>query len=848
MNVIKKKPAMPYSLIFKEAKRLHDLGFAIHWLHPRSKRPVESGWTTGPRKKWKELDATFKAGYNIGVRIGTPSKLEKGYLCVVDVDVKSADPKHLGEALEAVVELLGGEGCPEVSSGRGNGSRHYYCVTPSPFKTYNPAQSREIVKVKMPSKRPSKAELRDLSADEIEAGIRLSHAWEISLYSDGRQVVLPPSVHPDSGELYQWKRPISATTDLPVLNFHQARSEVLLSEDDEIALTREGENHVCVCVGGNKAPVKSCRHCRGMPGSTGPVREAHPATERSEVAAQSKPALTDFKVEKVDLEWLEISDAVKLGITEGKGVEDRSGFLLRASTALISAGLSQNEVLSVLTDPKTFLGAVGYEHAKTKDRARAAAWIYRYTFKKVKAERSGEGVFGDADEMPKARELSKKEAEELEAEFSEMRHWKQDIIRQGNGLPQKLVSNVVRILENEVSDKVVQRDEFSYRDIYTCKTPWGAKKGDIISDDHIATIKYWLGQTHGFEPPDTVISDALIVLATKNAFDPVKDFLESLPVWDEKQRLDTWLSEHFEAEGHPEYLAQVFRKWMVAMIVRVYHPGAKFDWMPIFEGNQGVGKSSFGRLLVGDKYFLDWLPNLNDKDSALGLQGIWAVELGELSQFRRNELESIKAFVTRTIDKVRPPYGRRQIESARRCVFFGTTNRTNYLTDETGNRRFKPVKVGSLDFDALRRDRLQLFSEAKRLFDQKKETEKTLDLTGEAKKFERQIHAEKMIEDDSNAMTEAMQDFIEKVELKKINFSLERFRILDLFEGVGPLGRWKPENRNLVFAAKMLKRLGGEDRFIQGRKFWKIEAKYTNFRQPPPTTIFGNDFEEHSFI
>ncbi len=403
------------------------------------------------------------------------------------------------------------------------------------------------------------------------------------------------------------------------------------------------------------------------------------------------------------------------------------------------------------------------------------------------------------------------------------------------------------ILKNQIDENVVKRDLFAYRDTYDCDTPWGGVKDAIIGDDDVAKIKYWLGVHFRFEPTDSVISDALTVLACQNAYDPVKDLLDGLPVWDQKPRLDTWLTNHFEAQGAPEYLAQVFRKWMFAMVLRVYQPGAKFDWMPIFEGTQGIGKSSFGRLLVGDRYFLDWLPNLNDKDSALSLQGMWGVEMGELSQFRRNELENIKAFITRTVDKLRPPYGRRLIESPRRCVFFGTTNRETYLTDETGNRRFKPIVVGNLDFTALRRDRVQLFAEAKWLYDQKIESEMTLELTGEAKIFERKIHHEKMVEDDSNAMLESMRDFVEKVDQKRVNFDLQKFRVMDLFEGVGPLARWKPENRNLMFAAKMLKKLGADSRFVKGRKTWRVGG-LDEFSGRPTHPNNTNENDELSFV
>lgn len=790
--------------ILKEAKRLHRLGFAIHWLRPKSKVPVEAGWTTGPRKGWQYLKGTYQPGFNVGVRLGAASEIMAHailrYLAVVDLDVKSTLPHHRKEALAAVKKLLGDLRCPIVMSGRGNGSRHYYCQTKKPFKTFNAAQSTELITVLMPSKKPSKKELQELSEKQIAEGWRISHAWEISLYSEGRQVVLPPSIHPDSGEMYSWYRSIERAEDIPELRIEDLELPTGAELPDDVARARLGSD-------------SSAGVAQSVPGG-------NKKTERSE-------GLTlNFSVEPVEFEWLPISKRIREAIVNGTGVTDRSGFLLQASTALISAGLSQNEVLTVLTDPNTFLGAVGYDHAKTKNRSRAAEWIYRYTFKKVAAEREATGVFGKASEAA-GRKLSAEEIEKQNSDFKSERHWSQDLVRggpKGDGPPKALVGNVVLILKNQIGEDLVKRDLFAIRDTYNKKTPWGGRKNEIVTDDDVANIKYWLGQTWRFEPGKEVIFDALTVIACQNSFDPVRDMLEALPAWDGQERLNTWIAKYFEGDGEPEYLAQVFRKWMVAMVMRVYRPGAKFDWMPIFEGNQGIGKSSFGRLLVGDKYFLDWLPNLNDKDSALSLQGMWGVEMGELSQFRKNDLENIKAFISRTVDKLRPPYGRKLMESARRCVFFGTTNRETYLIDETGNRRFKPMMVGNLNFKQLAKDRLQLFAEAKHLFDQKRETELTLELTGKAKEYERKIHLEKMVEDDSNLMRETMVGFIEKFHKNQVEFNFDKFQISDLFKGGGPLGGlWRSDGRNAKFAAKMLRNLGGQKRKVRGNNYWKIE-------------------------
>jgi len=318
------------------------------------------------------------------------------------------------------------------------------------------------------------------------------------------------------------------------------------------------------------------------------------------------------------------------------------------------------------------------------------------------------------------------------------------------------------------------------------------------------------------------VFEALTVLVHNNQIHPLRDALDALDAWDETPRLGTWLTNHFGCEGDSDYLSQVFTKWIVAMVARIYEPGVKFDWMPIFEGAQGVGKSSFGRLLAGDDHFLDWLPNLGDKDAALALQGIWAAEMGELSQFRRNEIETIKAFITRTVDKVRPPYGRKSIEMPRQCVFFGTTNRENYLTDDTGNRRFKPVKVGELDFKALKRDRSQLLAEAKFLYEKHKHEPKFLELSGNAKIIEKELHKHKVIEDESDIMAESMQSFLGKVEKNLIMFDRVKFRSFQLFERCGALELWRPTNRNFQKAAKMLKTMGAKKRMIKGYSFWSI--------------------------
>lgn len=768
--------------VLAEAKRLYDLGFGIHWLHKKSKRPVESGWTSGPRKSWPELVKSYRPGLNVGVRLGAASKVGEDFLAVIDVDVKSKLERHGKEVLAKVRTLTNGHTLPEVKSGRGNDSRHYYILTEAPIKPFKAMQSPEVVKVHMPSVAPSKKEMAMLTKADLEAGWRLRPAWEISVMGEGQQVVLPPSIHPDSGKHYAWQR-------------------------DFVPGTARGVNLELI-----KPHVDK---------SVDTVDNSHRPGPKT---------IDDFEVSPVELAWLPIDDKIRGMITTGEGVEDRSAMLLPVATALFRAGLNQNEVLTVLTDPTLYLGATAYHHAKTKSRKRAAAWLWKYTVQKVIRENSAEAIFADVPTEP-APPLSKEERIKEERAFKDIYDWRLDLEVTKAEKIRGTLQNIVMILANVVGKDFIRRDTFAWRDYYNRPTPWGGRVSKAVEDDDLVLIKHWLAENEQVEPTTNVIGEALTVLANRNSFDPVKDWLLGLPAWDGTERLDTWLKKNFEAKGDPEYLAQVFRKWLCAMVIRVLNPGVKFDWMPIFEGAQGIGKSSFGRVLVGDKYFLDNLPDLSDKDSALALQGIWAVEMSELASFRKNEIEIVKSFITRTVDKVRPPYGQRWREIHRRCVFFGTTNYETYLKDESGNRRFKPVLVGQLDFEVLEAEREQLFAEALWLYRHGFENERTLEINGDAKVFEVELQASKMISDESALMEDAIRKFInrEMSKPKTERFNFSKFQIADLFGGEGspfmgppPLKNWRYDARNVQFCGKALKALNAANWKSAGLKYWKL--------------------------
>jgi predicted P-loop ATPase len=207
-----------------------------------------------------------------------------------------------------------------------------------------------------------------------------------------------------------------------------------------------------------------------------------------------------------------------------------------------------------------------------------------------------------------------------------------------------------------------------------------------------------------------VVGRSVGAVARDHRIHPVRAYLDHLQ-WDGTRRLETWPSRYLGAE--PTDLTHAMGSlWLISAIARVYRPGVKADHMLILEGEQGARKSTALKILAGEDWFTDELPDLGSKDAAIHMQGVWIVEIAELDAIGRAEVSRIKAFLTRTTDRFRPPYGRHTVEIKRQCVFAGTVNPDTYLRDETGNRRFWPIRCGDIDIDALARDRDQLWAEA----------------------------------------------------------------------------------------------------------------------------------------
>jgi len=247
---------------------------------------------------------------------------------------------------------------------------------------------------------------------------------------------------------------------------------------------------------------------------------------------------------------------------------------------------------------------------------------------------------------------------------------------------------------------------------------------------------------HGFRQAlkGNLLRDVIVLQArTRRTVHPVREYLDGLR-WDGFERVEDFfisychalddlnddpdaisrdprLHEQADDRLHDRvaYLRAAARIFFLSAVARIFEPGCKQDYMIVLEGeNQGENKSKLLRLLARrDEWFGENPPERLDKDAALWLVGIWLVEYAEFDRYMSGQrFTKFKGWVSQQSDRFRPPYARTAATVSRQCILAGTTNRTDYLHDRTGNRRYFPVSVVAIDFDSVREDLDQLWAEA----------------------------------------------------------------------------------------------------------------------------------------
>ncbi|MBD2861619.1 virulence-associated E family protein [Paenibacillus oceani] len=254
--------------------------------------------------------------------------------------------------------------------------------------------------------------------------------------------------------------------------------------------------------------------------------------------------------------------------------------------------------------------------------------------------------------------------------------------------------NVELVLTHGAWKGILAYDAFGNTEVIRRALPWrsflrpGIGYEPWLGEDD-KRLRHWFGVTHGIRGA-SIILDAFTEASRQNRFHPIKEFLEST-TWDGVPRMETIFID-YQGAADTHYVRQVTRKMLIAAVARIYDSGCKFDEMLVLVGKQGTGKSSLLARL-GGRWFSDSLKSFENKEAGEHLQNGWIFEIGEMHAMKKTEVEHVKAFLSKTEDRYRVAYDRQVSEFPRKCVFFGTTNNKDFLTDDTGNRRFWPVDI-----------------------------------------------------------------------------------------------------------------------------------------------------------
>lgn len=289
--------------------------------------------------------------------------------------------------------------------------------------------------------------------------------------------------------------------------------------------------------------------------------------------------------------------------------------------------------------------------------------------------------------------------------------WESGLIQKPRGGLEDCRENVFLVLSRHPEwDGVIGYNDFSQRIEKRQAPPFGGKPGEWTSQDDY-DLGLWLAQNCDLLiKGEGTLTSGVAMTANRNKFHPVRDWMNALPAWDNIERLPHWLIECMGCEDKT-FVRLAGEFFLIGMVARIFQPGCAMQYMPIFEGAQGKGKSTALRVLGGD-WFAETPFKLGDKDAYMQLNGAILYEVSEMDSFNKAETTAVKAFVTIQTDRYREPYARRPVDRPRQCVFAGTTNHGEYFKDTTGNRRFWPLRVTNIDLQKLAEWREQLFAEA----------------------------------------------------------------------------------------------------------------------------------------
>lgn len=287
----------------------------------------------------------------------------------------------------------------------------------------------------------------------------------------------------------------------------------------------------------------------------------------------------------------------------------------------------------------------------------------------------------------------------------------------GQGKPMATIDNFLMILRNDKVFESLRFNQLSY-------SPEHIVDGKLErwQDKDDSKARFYIEQKYKIHSREK-LDDALRILFSEREYHPIKQTIEAVE-WDGVPRIQELFIKWLKCEDTP-YIREVTRLVFAGGIHRLYNPGCKFDDVCVLIGTkQGEGKSTFARWLAIQDDFFTEVTEIEGQKGIEAIEGAWICEIAELLAVTKSkEVEAVKSYITKLVDRYRRPFDRRTTDHKRQCVFIGTTNKEQFLTDKTGNRRWYPVKVNSSGYDLhdhkdeVKADIIQAWAEAKHLYD-----------------------------------------------------------------------------------------------------------------------------------
>ena len=319
--------------------------------------------------------------------------------------------------------------------------------------------------------------------------------------------------------------------------------------------------------------------------------------------------------------------------------------------------------------------------------------------------------------MFKAFDLAEKEMADAYARENAKKNGDIQLSFDGKGRPLSTIDNFLIVLRNDKTFDSLRFNQLSY-----CPEHIVDGKLERWQDKDDSRARFYIEQKYKIHSREK-LDDALRILFAEREYHPIKQIIEAVE-WDGTPRIQTLFIKWLKCEDTP-YIREVTRLVFAGGIHRLYNAGCKFDDVAVLIGTkQGEGKSTFARwLAIKDEFFTE-VTEIEGQKGIEAIEGAWICEIAELLVVTKTkEVEAVKSYITKLVDRYRRPFDRRTTDHKRQCVFIGTTNKEQFLTDKTGNRRWYPVKVNSSGYDLhdhkeeIQSDIIQAWAEAKYLFD-----------------------------------------------------------------------------------------------------------------------------------